>query len=443
MTRPLAALLACIPLAAQPLSLRDAVKLALAGHPSLEAAAAETKAAEARIGQAQAGLRPRVSYTENFTTSNNPVFAFGSLLNQRRFSESNFRIDALNSPGFVNNFQSQIAAEHTVWDFGATKASIHGAELGKKRTQENENTLRLHRIAAVARTYHLVTLAKESLSAAGSAVKSAQADLDRAEAVRAAGMSTDADVLTIKVHLAAMREQQVRRKYDLEVAQAELNESLGAPLDTPRDLSTPLEPTRAPAAALDTLESSARTQRPEFRLVELERNMADNQRAAARSALYPQIVARGMFEADRGRFVTQAGANWFFGGGLRWNFDAGGGVRKRMEEASQAAAVAKAHEREAASGIALEVRQARAAVLSANERLEVVNAAVTQAEESLRIVKNRFEAGLTTVDQLLRNETALLEAKTRRLAAIYDQRVAAVMLEHATGTLTGDSDVLQ
>ena len=39
------------------------------------------------------------------------------------------------------------------------------------------------------------------------AVRSAEADLKRAETVRAAGMSTDADVLSIRVHLAAVTEQ--------------------------------------------------------------------------------------------------------------------------------------------------------------------------------------------------------------------------------------------
>jgi outer membrane protein TolC len=43
---------------------------------------------------------------------------------------------------------------------------------------------------------------------------------------------------------------------------------------------------------------------------------------------------------------------------------------------------------------------------------------------------------------LLRTETAVLEARTRRLAAIHDQRIAAAMLELAAGTLTESSEVL-
>jgi outer membrane protein TolC len=43
---------------------------------------------------------------------------------------------------------------------------------------------------------------------------------------------------------------------------------------------------------------------------------------------------------------------------------------------------------------------------------------------------------------LLRTESALLDARTRYVAAVHDQRVAATMLEAAAGTLTESSEVL-
>jgi outer membrane protein TolC len=60
----------------------------------------------------------------------------------------------------------------------------------------------------------------------------------------------------------------------------------------------------------------------------------------------------------------------------------------------------------------------------------------------LRITQNRYESGFGNVTDLLRTETALLDARTRHVAAIHDQRIAAAMLEFAAGTLTADSVVL-
>ena len=104
-------------------------------------------------------------------------------------------------------------------------------------------------VAAVARAYHGAVLAAESLKTAEQSVHSAEADLERAQTVRAAGMSTDVDVLSIRVHLAAVSEQRIRRAADLEFAKAALNDAMGLPLDTPHTLTTGLEPITATTPA--------------------------------------------------------------------------------------------------------------------------------------------------------------------------------------------------
>ena len=375
---------------------------------------------------------------ESFQSSNNPVFAFGSLLNQRRFAESNFRIDSLNNPGFVNNFQTVVSAGQTVYDGGAVKAQVRAAEVGRELNVEQRRALQMQRIAAVAQRYHAVWLGSEAWKTAVAAEKSAQADLDRAESVRAAGMSTDADVLSIRVHLAAMREQVLDREQDIRIARAALNEAMGVPLESEFELTTPLIG-MVTVPASKTVAAS----RPDLRQAELQRQASEAQGAAARSALYPQIALNGVFEADRGRFVTQAGANWFAGVTVRWNLFNGGADRRRIDETAQLTTAARAGERQASQAAQLELRQAEASLAAASERITVAEAGVGFARESLRIMKNRFNAGLTTVNELLRNETALVEAETRRLRARYDQRVAAVMVELAAGTLTEASDVLQ
>lgn len=418
------------------LALKDAVHQALAEHPTQQAATASVQAAGSRVEQARAGYLPRATYGEFYQTSNQPVFAFGSLLNQRRFSDANFAIEALNHPGFVQNFQSQVSVEQTLWDFGATKNAVHAADLGRQMTEAQQKQQTQQRIAMVARAYHTVTLAEERHNAALAAVRSAEANLQRAENVRGAGMATDADVLSMRVHLAAMREQEIRSKYEKEMALAGLNEAIGAPLDSPHSLTTPLT-----AAAVQATVGVA-GERTELRQARLSREMTEAQRTAARSAYYPQVVARGLFEADRGQFVTQGGASWLFAAGLKWNvFD--GTTRRRIEEAKYAEAGAAARERDVAAKISLEQRQARAELASAQERIATAQASMAEAEENRRILQDRYEAGLARVDELLRAETAVLETQMRNLAAIYEQRMGAVVVELANGTLREESNVLE
>ena len=284
------------------------------------AAAAESgKAAGSRLEAARGGRLPKLNYSESWVRSDNPVFVFGSLLTQHQFGPENFAIGSLNRPDFLNNFQSLVTFTQPIYDAGQTRHAVKAAELGRQLTGEEQRRVQMELIAGVARAYYGAVLAGESLKAAEQAVRSAEADLSRAQSVRAAGMSTDVDVLSIRVHLAAVNEQRIQRTADLDVARAALNDAMGMPLDAPHRLTTPLTPAELPAAELEETERTASQDRPEMRESRLSSQLAETQVDSARSSLRPQVDFQGAFEADRQRFVTRGGANWTAGVSLHWN----------------------------------------------------------------------------------------------------------------------------
>jgi outer membrane protein len=431
------------PLWAQdPLALREAVRLALSQNKAIAASAAGKQASEARLTQARSGFLPKLNYSESFARSDNPVFVFSSLLTQHQFGMENFNIGPLNRPNALNNFQSMLTLDQTLYDAGQTRNAAKSAELATKLSGEEERRVQMDVISGVARGYYGAILAQENLKTAEQAVRSAEADLRRAESVRAAGMSTDVDVLSIRVHLAAMNEQRIKRSADLDVARATLNDALGLPLDTPHTLITALVPLDLPDLELAALEGEADAGRPEARESRLAANLAKVQADSARGSLLPQVSFRAAFEADRQQFINRGGANWLAAVSLRWNLFNGFADKARIAEASHFLDSAKADEERTGSAVRLQVRKAYADLRAAQQRIEVARAAVAEAEESLRITQNRYEAGMSNVTDLLRNETAVLESRTRYLASVHDQRVAATMLELSAGRLTADSEVL-
>ena len=420
----------------QPLSVEQAVATALEKNGAIQAGAAATKAAEARIAGAKGALLPQVSYAESWQRSNNQVFAFGSLLEQKQFTEHNLTLDALNNPPFVNNFQSQVVVDQTLYDNGRRKAMIRSAELGRDATVQGNRRTEIDVITSVLRAYYGALMTREYQTFAAEAVKSAEADLKRAEARRTAGMTTDADVLSVRVHVAAMREREIRARYDTSLALAALNQAMGVDLDTPFQLTSSL--TAAQTSATD--ENAAA--RPEIAQLKAMREIGEQQAHAARAMRLPEFYFRAGFEADRGRFVYRGAANWIAAAGLRWNLFNGFSDRARVQEADQEIERIKAQARYVESGTKLEARKASLDLQSAAQRVIVAEGAVEMAEESLRIVQNRYEAGLTEVTELLRTETALLETRTRLLEAVRDQRMAAVALEAARGNLNRNSEVV-
>lgn len=419
--------------------MRDAVQLALKQNKSVQAAEFSVEAAGARIRQARAGLLPNVNYAESLTRSNNPVFVFSSLLTQHQFTPSNFDIYALNRPGFLDNFQSALSAEQTVFDAGQTRKAIGSAELTHKVAGENKRQTLSQLTFAVVKAYFDVALSEQALDAATQALKSAQADLDRSENVRKAGMSTDADVLSIRVHVARVRQQQIRREADVSTARAALNDALGLSLDTAVELTTPLRPVDSPRLPIAELETAAVAGRPEQRRANLMADIAGTQAQAARSALWPKIAVRGVFESDRQQFANRGGANWLGQVSLSWNVFNGGADRARIAEANQSRLQAEAERDRLAFSLRLEVRRAWDDLRAAEQQVDVSEQAVAEAEESLRITQNRFGAGMSTVTDLLRTEVAVLETRTQHVASLHDQRLAAALLELATGKLSIDS----
>ena len=165
-----------------PLTLAEAVRISLEKHPSIAATRSGISAAEARLRQAKSGWLPKVNYQESWQRSNNPVFVFSSRLMQRRFTEQNFAINDLNHPDSINNFQSMVSVDQTLFDAGQTGNAKRAAELGRQMATEDRRRVEQDLIGRVARIYHAVLLTGELVRVAEEAVKSAEADLARAEA---------------------------------------------------------------------------------------------------------------------------------------------------------------------------------------------------------------------------------------------------------------------
>jgi outer membrane protein TolC len=437
-----AALVSSLAPAQESLSVRQAVELALTKNGSVESAAEGAKASQTRIAAARGALLPQIQYTESWQRSNNPVFVFSSLLTQHQFGLQNFEIYSLNRPAALNNFQSQVWLDQSVWDNGYRRSQIKSAELGNQVSAEEERRIRMQTVAAVVRGYYNAVLMAESLAVAEQATKSAEADLVRARNRRQAGVVTDADVLSIQVHLASMQEQRIRRSADLEIARAALNQSIGLPLDSRFDLATKLKIAALPEGGAEALERDAADARPEARQAFLATQLAETERTAARSAIWPEVFVRAGFEADRQNFYEKGGANWMASAGFRWNIFTGLSDRAKIRESEHAILAAAAERRYVESAAKLDARRAWLDLNAAQSRIDVAQSAVAMADENLRIIKNRYEAGLTDVTELLRTETALLETKTRYLEAVQDQRVAVMQVELAAGRLSEKSSVV-
>jgi outer membrane protein TolC len=122
------------------------------------------------------------------------------------------------------------------------------------------------------------------------------------------------------------------------------------------------------------------------------------------------------------------------GARLRWSVFDGLLTRGKVTQARAQLEQAKIDYADTRRGIELEVRQAYSDYLQAVELLEAQKKTVDQAVESLRLAGVRFNTGTGTQLDVLSAQTALTDARSNEIQALYDYNVAIATLERATGS---------
>jgi outer membrane protein TolC len=126
---------------------------------------------------------------------------------------------------------------------------------------------------------------------------------------------------------------------------------------------------------------------------------------------------------------------WIVGAQVQINLFRGFADSARLAEARHAGARAAAEREQIERSIELEVRTAAARLEAARARHDAGRAALAQARESQRIIRDRYEGGLATVTDVLRAAESSLEAESRATAAEMDVILQGVALDRALGRL--------
>ena len=121
--------------------------------------------------------------------------------------------------------------------------------------------------------------------------------------------------------------------------------------------------------------------------------------------------------------------------GVQWALFDGGQSRKRAAALDRNRRATEQQRADASSQIELQVRQAYLDIHESRQRVVVTAQAADQADENLRIARERYTAGLGTQTQLLQAETLRVQALRNRDDASLDAGLAQLRLARAVGAL--------
>jgi outer membrane protein TolC len=239
------------------------------------------------------------------------------------------------------------------------------------------------------------------------------------------------------VNLAERKEELIAARGDLDLAWADLREAMGAP-DLQPPLLSPIEPHDFPSSSLEEELALAAKTRPDLAGLVEAQQAQDEAVGAARSDFGPRVSAYGNWEEDRGSLTGAGGNNWV--AGVQITVDILPlGKRDQLERETAAKQRADAQLAQTRAQVRLDVSRAHIQHQTAELSLATARAAMEQSAESLRIVKNRYNAGLATITDLLRAGDAERESQSNYWHAVYGNAMAYAQLLYAEGSLTPDA----
>jgi outer membrane protein TolC len=154
----------------------------------------------------------------------------------------------------------------------------------------------------------------------------------------------------------------------------------------------------------------------------------------ARADYYPSLSFVSQYESNTQKF-TSSSENFAVFVTARWNLFNGFATQEKIAEARALLRRAQLLRDDLFHRVAKEVEQNLLALTVARRQVAIALQNVSQGEESLRIIKDRYSAGLARNVDVLDGEAALEQTEQDLLRARVNSQISRAHLNLATGQL--------
>lgn len=407
------------------LNLPKTVQMALDYNRDIKNSQYALKKAEYAINQAQAGKKPTVDY--NFGAQRSRA------TDAATYSRAASLMGGANSVS--NAFSNGISVNILLYTGGLVEGKIDVAKLGK--TSAQEEILRVEqatKYSAIEGYYGLLAY-QELQGVYHEAVDNLQGHLDNVQAQYNVGTKAKVDVLSSDVSLANAKTTAITADNNVAVAESNLNNILGLPLETKLNLADHQLPFDTYNISLQEATDYAMKYRPEVLQAAIAVQEAERNIDIADAGNKPTVAITGGNDWADNTFpgIDANKRSWKVAAGVTYNFYDGGATKAKVNQAKQDLLVARETEQKTREAVQLEVKQAYLNIRSAAQKVEETQTVVDQARENYRIQNIRYQAGVGINLDVLDAQLSLNEAQVNHIQALYDYNVGIAKLEQVMG----------
>lgn len=414
----------------QTLTLDDCLARALTRNPAILKAQEELRRTRGLIVEARAPALPQLTASGEYReTDINFIDAFpgtagGPAENQER------------------PWAASVEVSQLLYSGGRVRAAWRAARLADQIAVLDFNRTVADTLLQVQRTFYEVLLNTQLIGVREQSIELLTRQLEDTRHRFDVGAVPQFNVLRAEVELANARPPLIRARNNLRLAKERLvtllawDNPAATTEFTPVNFAGTLDYILRSVELINAL-ATAREQRPELAQAERQVTLQRENVRVARAGDKPEVALFAAYGLANTRFGDDVGETidgWTAGVRATWPLFDGLLTKGKVDQARAELAKAELDAADSWRAVELEVREAYSAYLQARELLDAQKKTVEQAVESLRLAEARFRAGSGTQLDVLSAQTALTEARSNEVQALYDYHVALATMDRATGT---------
>lgn len=412
-----------------PLTLSEAIRVALANNPELAATVYEVDAARARQDAAAGQRLPSLS----------AMGAFNHYLDDQRLLP-------VQRNGELGVFSRDILAGDLVvrmplYTGGRLTSEIEAAELLRQAAEHRLARSRQELVFNVTSVFYSILAQGKVIESLEFSQKALDEHLKQVDNLIASERAARVDRLRTEVRLADLQQRLVREENVLKIQGLVLTNLLGLPEDSPPvSVAGQLEPEWSPTLPLEASLDDAYLQREDYlaakATLEAQAKVVD----AARAGHLPTLSLVGSYgerwtpdASERPPGASTSDDVGVVGVTAEIPLFEGGQIDARVRQEQARLSAARHRLRQLKLQVRLDVETAISNVQSAHERILATETAVTSADESLRTEREKYDIGRGSITDVLDAQSALLDSQTNYYQAMADYNTALAQVRLAVG----------
>jgi outer membrane protein TolC len=409
------------------ISMAEVISATLNTNKEVQLAKLDENIAASGYKQTQAIFLPQVSLSYSAMSTNNPLYAFGFVLQQKSITQSDFNPTLLNNPSATADFMTQVRVEQPLVNMDLLykrKAAARQTEFYQYKTQRTREYLSFQ----ARKAYLELQLNYDALKVLNEALSNAQYVYTFTDNHFLQGLVQKSDLLNAEVQMTGVESSLAKAKSNIRNASDNISQLMNQKegIIYLVDSATQAEP------SMDNVILGIPSSRADFLSIQKAIESTDLMIKANRMTYLPKLNAFGTYQFNDSRMLGFGASAYLAGVQLSWDIFKGNATKNAIATQTlerNKLSVELARQKDQSQ---FELSKYYRDLSDAAFEVKQQKVAIEQASEALLILQNRYRQGLVNTTDVLAASTQLTQQKFALARAVFTIHVTEAYIQLLT-----------